>query len=378
MERIYLNLFPDRITENIRSIMRNLPEKTRRCLVVKADAYGLGAKILSTVMEPEIDYFATATAYEALSLRRSGISKPILILGFTAREDWEALIREKVRITIYRREDAEDLSLIASRLGEKALVHFKVDTGMNRLGFEADDDGIRTVAELSRLPGLVPEGLFSHFARADEADLGPTRKQYELFLHVKNELKKEGIVPEICHIANSAAAIAFPEAAEDMVRLGLAAYGHYPSDEMRHSIRLLPVAELKSHVVMVKDIFPGEAVSYGGTFVAKKAMRLATIPVGYADGYSRRLSGKGRVLIHGEYAAICGNICMDQMMVDVTHIPDVKLGDGVTLIGRDKNHEITLEELAEKSNILHYEIQCGLSRWRNERHLIRETDLSLK
>ena len=378
MERIFLNLYPDRITANIRSIMQALPESTKRCLVVKADAYGLGAKILSTVMEPEIDYFATATAYEALSLRRSGISKPILILGFTAREDWEALIREKVRITVYRREDGEDLSRIADRMGEKALVHFKVDTGMNRLGFEANEAGIRTMTELSGLPGLEIEGLFSHFARADEADLGPTRRQYELFLHVKDCLKKEGITPPLCHIANSAAALAFPEAAEDMVRLGLAAYGHYPSEEMRHSIRLRPVAELKSHVVMVKDLFPGEAVSYGGTFVADRPMRIATIPVGYADGYSRRLSGRGRVLIHGEFAAICGNICMDQMMVDVTHIPQVKLGDTVTLIGRDNNHEITLEELAEKSNILHYEIQCGLSRWRNERHLIRESDLQLQ
>ncbi len=372
MERFYLNLYPDRIAANIRAIKAQLPAGTRTCLVVKADAYGLGARELAPVLEPKVDFFAAATAYEGISLRNCGIQKPILILGFTARDDWPALMRQKIRITVYRKEDAEDLSRIAREHGMKALVHFKVDTGMNRLGFEADEAGIALMASLAKLPGLEVEGLFSHFARADEEDAAPTRVQYERYLAVKAGLAAEGIVPPLCHIANSAAAIAYPEMAENMVRLGLAAYGHYPTDEMPHRVKLLPVAELKSHVIMVKDLFPGEAVSYGGHFVADRLMRLATIPVGYADGYTRRLSGKGRVLIHGQEAPICGNICMDQMMVDVTDIPGVKLGDDVTLMGRDGDREITLEELAEKSGILHYEIQCGLSRWRNLRHIIRE------
>ena len=372
MERLYLNLYPDRIAANIRAIREHLPDGVRTCLVAKADAYGLGARELAPVLEPMVDFFAAATAYEGISLRNCGIQKPILILGFTARDDWPALMRQKIRITVYRKEDAEDLSRIASELGTKALVHFKVDTGMNRLGFEADDAGIALMTSLAGLPGLELEGLFSHFARADEEDGTPTREQYERYRKVKEGLAANGISPPICHITNSAAAIVFPEMAENMVRLGLAAYGHYPADEMPHPVKLLPVAELKSHVIMVKDLFPGEAVSYGGHFVADRPMRLATIPVGYADGYTRRLSGKGRVLIHGRAAPICGNICMDQLMADVTDIPGVRLGDDVTLMGRDGGEEITLEELAEKSGILHYEFQCGLSRWRNLRHIIRE------
>lgn len=372
MERIYLNLYPRRMVENINTIMERLKPGTKTCLVVKADAYGLGAELVAPEMESSVDFFAVATAYEALRLRRCGIAKPILVLGFTAREDWEALVAAGVRITVYRREDGEDLSALMQRLGQRALVHFKVDTGMNRLGFEADEDGIALMACLAALPGIEAEGLFSHFARADEENLAPTESQFGRFLFVKEGLARRGIHPPLCHMANSAAALVMPEAAQDMVRLGLAAYGHYPGCEMARPVLLQPVFELKSHVVMVKNLLPGEAVSYGGLFVADKPMRLATIPVGYADGYTRRLSGLGRVLIRGQAAPICGNICMDQMMVDVTHIPGVKLGDAVTLIGRDGDQEITLEELAEKSGILHYEIQCGLSRWRNERHIIRE------
>ena len=372
MERIYFNLYPGRMAENIQNIMGRLPAGTRSCLVVKADAYGLGAELVAPALETYVDFLATATAYEALRLRDIGIQKPILVLGFTARDDWESLVRQHVRITVYRREDAEDLSHLMEGLGLQALVHFKVDTGMNRLGFEADEAAVELLARLARLPGLKAEGLFSHFARADEADLSVTRRQYELFRQVKSGLAARGVKPEICHVANSAAAMVMPEAAEDMVRLGLAAYGHFPSGEMDRPLKLKPVAELKSHVVMVKDLLPGEAVSYGGLFVADRPMRLATVPVGYADGYSRRLSGRGRVLIRGCFAPICGNICMDQMMVDVSRIPGVKLGDTVTLLGRDGEGEISLEELSEKSGLLHYEIQCGFSRWRNERHLIQE------
>ena len=372
MERIYTNLYPGRMASNIRRIMAALPSGTKTCLVVKADAYGLGAELVGPAMEPHVDFFAVATAYEALRLRQYGVRKPILILGFTARDDWKELVREQIRLTVYRREDAEDLSRLMQETGGQALIHFKVDTGMNRLGFEADEEAVKLMAQLAGLPGLKIEGLFSHFARADEADLTETRRQLARFLAVREGLAALGVRPEICHIANSAAALEFPEAALDMVRLGLAAYGHYPSDEMLHGLPLQPVAELKSHVVMVKDLFPGEAVSYGGHFVADHKMRLATIPVGYADGYTRRLSGKTRVLIRGRSAPVCGNICMDQMMVDVSDIPGVRLGDPVTLIGRDGGEEITLEELAEKSGTLHYEFQCGLSRWRNERHLIEE------
>ena len=372
MERAYINLYPERMRGNVRRIMQRLPERTKLCLVVKADAYGLGAAQLAPALESDADFFATATATEALQLRKCGITKPILILGFTGREDWPELVRSGVRITVYRRAYAEELSRMMVRLGETALIHLKLDTGMNRLGFEPNEEDADELLKIAALPGLKVEGLFSHFARADERDLSAARTQYERFCWMKQTLKARGLAPEICHIANSAAAMVFPEAAEDMVRLGIAAYGLVPSSEMDIPVKLEPVAEWKSGVVMVKDLLPGEAVSYGGKFTAKRFMRLATVPVGYADGYTRRLSGKSRVLIRGQYAPVCGTICMDQMMVDVTDIPGVATGDEVTLIGRDGDKEITLEELASLSGNLNYEFQCGLSRWRDGRHVIEE------
>ena len=371
MERVSINLYPGRMASNIRRIMDRLPAGTKRCLVLKADAYGLGAGLLGPAMDPVVDFFAVATAEEALFLRNEGVEKPILILGFTEAENWLELAAKGIRVSVYSLEDARKMSHIMTAAGREMMVHLKLDTGMNRIGFKGDT-AIREMEEVSGLPGLRTEGLFSHFFMADAPDLSETHRQFERFMNVRNSLEKRGICPPICHIANSAAAMVLPETALNMVRLGIAAYGLHPSEEMSCGIRLEPVAEMKSCVIMVKDLQPGETVGYGATFRAERPMRLATIPVGYADGYSRRLSGQSRVLIRGRSAPICGNICMDQLMADVTDIPDVQMGDPVTLIGRDGEEEITLEELAQKSGILNYEFQCGLSRWRNHRHLIEE------
>ena len=372
MERACINLYADRMRANIRNIMNGLPAGTKTCLVIKADAYGLGAELVGPAMEPEVDFFAVATGGEALTLRGCGIRKPILILGFTAPEEREALIRAEVRLCVFRKEDVLAVSALARKIGKDAFVHFKIDTGMNRIGFEPDAETVRTIAELSGLPGIRAEGLFSHFFNADIRDHRFVREQYGRFLSVKEGLEAMGKRPPVCHIANSAAAMTCPEAAEDMVRLGIAFYGLDPSQEMEHPVKLQPVAEVKSQVILVKTLSPGETVGYGGTFTAEAPCRIATVPVGYADGYSRLLSRKAHVLIRGQEAPVRGNICMDQMMVDVTDIPSVTEGDAVTLIGKDGEKEITLQELSELSGILNYEFQCGLSTLRGERRLVTE------
>ena len=372
MQRARLNLYPERMKANIRNIMHGLPAGTKTCLVIKADAYGLGADLIGPAMEPETDFFAVATGGEALALRSCGITKPILILGFTAPEEWEDLIRAEVRLCVFRKEMGEAIAETARKIGKDAFVHFKIDTGMNRIGFEPDEAAVRTIAALSELPGIRAEGLFSHFFNADIKDHSCIREQYGRFLFVKTRLEALGKRPPVCHIANSAAAMTFPEAAEDMVRLGIAFYGLDPSQEMEHPVPLEPVAELKSQVILVKTLEPGESVGYGGIFTAEKPCRLATIPVGYADGYSRLLSGRGYVLIRGRKAPIRGNICMDQMMAEVTQIPGVKEGDPVTLIGKDGDEEIKLQDLSRLSGILNYEFQCGLCSLRGEKSLVTD------
>ena len=264
------------------------------------------------------------------------------------------------------------LSELAQKIGKPAFVHFKIDTGMNRIGFEPDEESVQRIARLSELPGIRAEGLFSHFFNADIRDHRFVREQYGRFVFVKKRLEELGKKPPICHIANSAAAMTAPETAEDMVRLGIAFYGLDPSQEMEHPVALEPVAEVKSQVILLKTLKVGESVGYGGTFTAEKPCRLATVPVGYADGYSRLLSHKASVLIRGRRAPIRGNICMDQLMADVTDIPDVKEGDPVTLIGKDGEEEIRLQELADLSGILNYEFQCGLSTLRGERRLVTD------
>ena len=371
MDRTALFFYPERMGHNIDRIMGRLPAGVKTCLVVKADAYGLGVEQVACAMEQRADFFAVATAGEALELRSFGIRKPVLILGAAEPSLYEDLIRAEIRFNVFRSEEAEDLSRTAERLQMPAFAHFKVDTGMNRLGFEPTEDGAERIAAAAALPYLIPEGLFSHFARADEQDLSHAVRQYESFLYIKQLLEERGIRPEICHIANSAAAMVFPEAAEDMVRLGIAIYGLRPSQEMDLPVSLEPAAELKSTVSLVKTVYPGEEVGYGGRFAPETPRRIATVGVGYADGYTRRLSGIGRVLIRGKSAPIVGNICMDQLMADVTDIPETACGDTVTLIGRDGAEEITLEELAEKSGILNYEFQCGLSRRRVPRVIVR-------
>ena len=356
--RVHLNT----IRSNLISIRNTLPESTRICAVVKADAYGHGAAEIAKSLNDFADFFAVAAAQEAVDLRAEAVTKPILILGYAWPEDYEELIRKEVRFTVFKERDAKELSALGVRMGKKALIHIKVDTGMNRIGFPLDQEAIETVRRIRLLPGIRVEGILTHLARADEAEKNFTYQQIAAFRSFVDRVESGCNPIEIRHCANSAGAMDVPGAAMDMVRIGIAMYGLYPSDEVTREITLRPVLELKSQIVYVKDVEMGEGISYNHTKILMQDRRVATIPVGYGDGYPRLLSGKGYVLIRGRRAPILGRICMDQFMVDVTGIPDAKEGDEVTLIGADGDDRIMVEDLSALCGVFPYEFVCGLGR----------------
>ena len=318
---------------------------------VKADGYGHGSVPVAKTIEPYVFGYAVATIDEGIILRRHGINKTILILGVTHESRYEDLLRYDIRTAMFQYEKAKKLSDLALKQGKKAVVHLALDTGMSRIGMKADREHAKEAAAIAALEGIEVEGLFTHFARADETDKSAYEEQYRRYKEFLGYLKELGVKIPIRHCSNSAGIVESLESNHmDMVRAGIAIYGMYPSDEVDHnSVKLTPAMEIKSCITYIKEIEAGTAVSYGGTFVADHTMKVATIPVGYGDGYVRSLSGKGDVLIHGKRAAILGRICMDQFMVDVTDIPDVQEDDEVTLLGSDGAECITMEELAEKS-----------------------------
>lgn len=355
----------DAIAHNFREMKKNLKEGTQMIAVVKADAYGHGAEAVAHLVE-DYEYiwgFAVATAEEALQLKASGIKKPILILGLVFEESYQELIQEDIRIAVCTLEMAAGLSKEALRQGKNVHIHLALDTGMTRIGFADTKDSVEIIQKIASLPNVKIEGMFTHFARADEYDRTPAMVQLTRYLSFADLLKDAGVEIPIRHCSNSAGIIRVPEANLDLVRAGITIYGVYPSNEVeRDRIRLKPVMELLSHITYVKEVKPGEAVSYGGTYVTDRVTRIATIPVGYADGYPRALSNKGWVLIHGKKARILGRICMDQFMVDVTDIPNASAGDEVTLIGRDGDEEISMEEIGDLSGRFSYEFACGISK----------------
>lgn len=355
----------DAVAHNFREMRKNIAEDTKVIAVVKADAYGHGAVQIARLVE-EYDYiwgFATATEEEAIELRRAGIKKPILVLGIVFEEYYPELIRYDIRPAVCEADSAEKLSKEALRQGKIVHIHLALDTGMTRIGFADVPESVETIKQIQMLPNLEIEGIFTHFARADEYDRSPALVQLDRYLDFLKLLEDAGIKIPLLHCSNSAGIIRIPEANLSMVRAGITIYGIYPSGEVeRDKIKLETAMEIKSHISYLKDVSPGTAISYGGTFVASKPMKVATIPVGYADGYPRQLSGKGWVLIHGQKAPILGRVCMDQFMVDVTDIPNTRSGDEVTLIGRDGNEVITAEELGELSGRFSYEFICCISK----------------
>ncbi len=360
--RTYVSVDLGAVRHNIEEARKNIREDTKIMAVVKADAYGHGAVEVSHALSDLVDAYGVAMAEEALELRQSGIRKRILILGYTAEDWFPELIGHRIAQTVYTWEMAEKLNRAAEQLGQKAIVHIKLDTGMGRIGFAAADENVRVVKQISALPYLELEGIFTHFARADEAAPDPIREPFHRFQFFVTKLEREGIHIPIRHVSNSAAIINFPEGNLNMVRSGITTYGLYPSEQVsREVMRLTPAMQWKSVVSYVKDIEAGTSISYGGTFVSDRSMKVATIPVGYADGMKSDLSNKGRVLIRGRYANILGRVCMDQFMVDVSDIPYVSAGDEVTIFGRDGGREIPVEEVAGQCHSFNYEFVCGIT-----------------
>lgn len=339
-------------------------EKTGKLVmaVIKADAYGHGAVQVARRLEKKCAFFGVSSILEAMELRQAGISIPILILGYTPVRAFPTAVKQGIRPTIFHYDDAAALSRAAVEAGVCAPFHFAVDTGMSRIGFQATREDAAVCARIAALPGLRAEGLFSHFATADCADLTRARQQAELFAAFDGYLKELGVEIPIRHLDNSAGLMNFCSPYE-MVRSGIVTYGMYPSDEVDPTLLgLTPALSWVSRVTHIKLLPPGRQISYGGTCTTTAPTMVATIPVGYADGYRRSLSGRFYVLIHGKRASILGRVCMDQMMVDVTAIPETALGDPVTLVGADGPERITVEQIAAAADSFNYEFVCGISR----------------
>lgn len=363
--RVYASINLDAVTYNMEQMKKRLGGDTKLIAVIKTDGYGHGAVPIAELFE-DTEYvwgYATASLDEAMVLREAGIQKPVLVLGCVFPEQYEEMIQNEIRAAVYTFEMARGMSQTAKRLGKPALLHIKIDTGMGRIGFPASSESADVIQKISKLEKVVLEGMFTHFAKADETDKTYTRMQHERFLWMKEALEERKVEISYLDCDNSAGIIDFPEFRHDLVRAGISLYGMYPSDEVdQKAVDLKPALELVSHVTFVKEVEKGTAISYGGTFVTPEKMRIATIPVGYGDGYPRALSNKGEVLIRGKRAKILGRVCMDQFMADVTDIPDVCFMDKVTLVGTDGEETITVEELSEWSGRFNYEFVCCLSK----------------
>ena len=363
--RIQADIDLDAFRFNLDSIKKNINENTQIITVLKADGYGHGAVPLAKEAEKEerVWGIAVATVEEALELRRGGIKKPLLILGYTYQEDYDLIAEEELRPTVFKLSMAQELSRAALRKNKTVKIHIKIDTGMSRIGYRDLEKSVPEILEISRLPGLEIEGLFTHFARADEREKAPAYQQLEKYQAFQKALKEAGLKIPLCHCSNSAGIIRIPEANMDAVRAGIILYGLYPSEEVeKEPVPLKPLMTLKSHIAYIKTLEPGVQISYGGTYTTQKETRVATIPVGYADGYARSLSNKGWVLIRGKKAPILGRVCMDQFMVDVTDIPEARELDEVILLGKSQDQQITMEELGELSGRFNYEFACCISK----------------
>ena len=359
-DNTYVKIDLDIIRANFDAVQRKVGVPVMA--IVKADAYGHGAVQVARLLEGKCAFFGVSSMLEALELRQAGLKTPILILGQTPLTAFPIAIREGIRPAIFHYEAAFALSRAAEAAGVKAPFHFAVDTGMSRIGFQPTEESADICAKIAALPGLKVEGLFSHFATADCADLERAKQQAQRFDAFDAMLKARGVHVPIRHMDNSAGLMNF-DTHYEMVRSGIVTYGLYPSEEVRPALLPLePALTWHSRVTHVKTLPAGREISYGGTFVTDRDTVVATIPVGYADGYRRSLSGKFHVLIRGKKAPILGRICMDQLMVDVTDIPGVMLNDKVVLVGRDGDEVITMEEIAAAADSFNYEFVCGISR----------------
>ena len=361
--RVYAEIDLDALEYNMRSMRERLPASMSLAAVVKTDAYGHGAVPVARTVDGYVSFYCVATAEEALNLRENGIVKPILLLGPHIGDDYEAVLASSVRPTVFTLRQAEAVSRAAVKLHLTAPVHIAVDTGMHRIGMAPAEASAELTEKIASLPGIRIEGLFTHLYRADEKDLSTAHLQIERFRSFRQMLSARGIVPAVTHAANSAGIMELLGTEFDMARAGITMYGIYPSDEVdRTKLSLRPVMSLRSEISYVKEIGPGDEVSYGGTFRADRIMRIATVPTGYGDGYPRQLSSKGHVLIAGKKAPILGRVCMDQFMVDVSGIPEAEEGSRVTLLGSCGEESISADLLGELSGRFPYEFVCDIAK----------------
>ena len=348
------------IRGNIAGIKRLLKPETGLMAIVKANAYGHGMLEVSRVcIEQGAAYLAVANPEEALTLRENDIEVPILVLGWMPPEYAAAMIENHVDVTVFEPETAQVLSRAAVAAGQAARIHLKIDTGMGRLGFDPNPQSLEAIRGIASLPGIEIQGIFSHLATSDETDKTFAYQQLEVFRQFTADLEKMGVSIPIHHLANSGAIMEMPEAQLDMVRAGIIIYGLYPSDEVDHSIiKLIPAMTLKSRISFVKTLPAEHSVSYGRTYVSKEEIKVATVPIGYADGYSRLLSNRGWAVIRGRRVPLIGRVCMDQVMFDVTDLGEVKTGDEVILFGKPEDG-VTADDLAAVIGTINYEIVCS-------------------
>ena len=347
-KRVYAEVDLGAIRHNLIKIKEHI--KRELLVVIKANAYGHGALEVAKATNDIAHYFAVATIEEAVKLREAGIKNPILILGYVSPEYFEDLVKYDIEQTLFDYESA----LLLAKAGGKA--HIAIDTGMGRIGFVPGEESVETIKSICSLEGIKIEGIFTHLATADEKDKSFSHEQFERFTTFVKRLEEEGISIPLKHVANSATIVDMPDMGLDLVRCGIITYGLKPSHDVG-DIDIKPALKLKTHVVYVKRVPKGTPISYGRTYVTDSERVIATIPVGYADGYPRALSNRGRVTINGHYAPIVGRVCMDQFMVDVTDIPNVKVGDSVGLI----DEMIPCEEIAEIEGTINYETVCKIS-----------------
>ena len=370
--RGYIEVNLNNIIANVENMQSEIDPNTQMIAVIKTDGYGHGSVPVAKALTGHkgLYGFAVATDVEAMELINEGIKEPRIVLGYTFPYAYEEMAIHGIEPTVFRLDMAKEMGEAATKVGKTLRVHIKVDTGMGRIGVFPDQEGLDFVKQVSQIKGLEIAGVFTHFASSDEADKTFANKQLTIFKEFVAKIKEMGIDGFICHCSNSAAIVTMPEANMDAVRAGITLYGLRPSANINlKEHHLKPVLSFYSSIVFVKEVPAGFPVSYGSTFVTDKQMRIATVPIGYGDGYPRSLSGKGYVLVRGQKAPILGRICMDQMMIDVTHIPEAVNGDKVTLIGRDGDEKITADELGELSGRFNYELVCDLGN-RIPRHYI--------
>lgn len=362
-KRVYATVDLDAIRQNMEAMKANIAKGTMICGVVKSDGYGHGSVPVAKAVEDLVWGYAVAAVEEGWVLRDHHITKPILVLGYVPGEEFESLVEQEIRYTVSEWKEVEILSKIAQKLGKNAYVHIKMDTGMGRIGLRSAEEILTLAQKIENLPNIVIEGIFTHMATADMADKTKAKEQIQMFKEMLQLLENNGIYIPIRHCSNSAGIIDLKEANIDMVRAGIALYGLYPSAEVnKENVCLTPALELKSIVSYLKTVPKGSPIGYGATFVTQKETKVATVSIGYGDGYPRALSNKGYALVRGKKAPIIGRICMDQFMMDVSDIPEIQQGDTVTLIGKDQNEQITVEELAELAGTFNYEFVCDLGK----------------